>query len=150
MTFVRELLGRRPRRDDRVRTRTRAARNQHEQQREERIDTPALVRDGELTEYKAVRNPIGLYPKLKPFETEELQAEPGDYLYMFSDGFADQFNGATGKKVTYGRFRALLCDINKETSQAAEQQQRLNDFFNGWRADFVQMDDVLIGGFRVK
>jgi len=109
-----------------------------------------LVRNAELTEYKAVRCPIGLYPKIKPFETIDVQTEPGDYLYMFSDGFADQFNGVTGKKVTYGRFRNLLCDINKETSQGLGQQERLNKFLLDWRADFIQMDDVLIGGFRVK
>ncbi|MCQ2249994.1 MAG: SpoIIE family protein phosphatase [Bacteroidales bacterium] len=109
-----------------------------------------LVRNCELTEYKAQRCPIGLYPKLKPFETTDIQTQPGDYLYMFSDGFADQFNGKTGKKVTYGRFRNLLCDINKETSESAAQQDRLNKFLLEWRADFIQMDDVLVGGFRIK
>ncbi|MCQ2252770.1 MAG: SpoIIE family protein phosphatase [Bacteroidales bacterium] len=108
-----------------------------------------LVRDGVLTEYKPVKNPIGLYPRLRPFATTEIQTQPGDYLYMFSDGFADQFNGQTGKKVTYGRFKTLLEDINKTTSKSDEQVAMLNDFMNQWRAGFIQMDDILVGGYRI-
>ena len=108
-----------------------------------------LVRNGELFEHKAVKNPIGLYPRIKEFETEEIQAQEGDYIYMFSDGFADQFNGQTGKKVTYGRLKNLLTEINKETSVSRLQQQKLLDFITSWRGSFVQMDDILIGGYRI-
>lgn len=108
-----------------------------------------LVRKGELREFKAIKNPIGQYPRLKPFETEEFQAEHGDYIYMFSDGFADQFNGETGKKVTYGRLKNLLTDINKESDNPKIQKQKLLDFITTWRGNFVQMDDILIGGYRI-
>jgi serine phosphatase RsbU (regulator of sigma subunit) len=108
-----------------------------------------LVRNGELTEYKAVKNPIGLYPRIKPFETEEFQAEDGDYIYMFSDGFADQFNGETGKKVTYGRMKNLLVEINNETKNPAQQQEKLLKFITEWRGSFIQMDDILIGGYKI-
>ena len=108
-----------------------------------------LVRKGELREFKAIKNPIGQYPRLKPFETEEFQAEHGDYSYMFSDGFADQFNGETGKKVTYGRLKNLLTDINKESDNPKIQKQKLLDFITTWRGNFVQMDDILIGGYRI-
>lgn len=108
-----------------------------------------LVRKGELREFKAIKNPIGQYPRLKPFETEEFQAEHGDYIYMFSDGFADQFNGETGKKVTYGRLKNLLTDINIESDNPKIQKQKLLDFITTWRGNFVQMDDILIGGYRI-
>ncbi len=108
-----------------------------------------IVRAGQLMEYKAVRNPIGLYPRLRPFETIELQAEQGDYLYMFSDGFADQFNGATGKKLTYMRMKQLLVDINSRTSAGEEQKAMICQYLTDWRGSFIQMDDVLIGGFRI-
>ena len=108
-----------------------------------------LVRGGTLTEYKAVKNPIGQYPRLKPFETEEFQAQTGDFLYMFSDGFADQFNGETGKKVTYGRFKNLLVEINNETTDSEKQKEKLLNFITSWRGNFVQMDDILIGGYRI-
>ena len=108
-----------------------------------------LVRGGELTEYKAVKNPIGLYPRMKPFENQEIQAEDGDFIYMFSDGFADQFNGETGKKVSYGRLKSLLTDINNETQDPAKQQEKLLEFITSWRGSFAQMDDILIGGYRI-
>ena len=108
-----------------------------------------LVRGGELTEYKAVKNPIGLYPRMKPFENQEIQTEEGDFIYMFSDGFADQFNGETGKKVSYGRLKSLLTDINNETQDPAKQQEKLLDFITSWRGSFAQMDDILIGGYRI-
>ena len=108
-----------------------------------------IVRGGQLIEHKGVRNPIGLYPRLKPFETVEIQAQEGDYLYMFSDGFADQFNGSTGKKVTYMRLKQLLVDINGKTRVGEEQKAMLNDFLTQWRGSFIQMDDVLIGGYRI-
>ncbi len=108
-----------------------------------------LVRNGVLEEYKAVKNPIGLYPKLKNFETVEIQTQPGDYVYMFSDGYADQFGGNTGKKVTYGRFKNMLVDANNRTSVASEQEKIVGDYLDEWRAGFIQMDDVLVGGYRM-
>ncbi len=108
-----------------------------------------IVSNGALTEYKGVKNPIGFYPKEKQFETTEIPVKKGDYIYMFSDGFPDQFNAKTNKKVTYGRFKNLLVEINNETSDPEIQKKRLDDFFESWRNGFVQMDDVLIGGFRI-
>jgi serine phosphatase RsbU (regulator of sigma subunit) len=108
-----------------------------------------LVRAGELTEYRPVKNPIGLYPKLLQFETTEIQTQPGDYVYMFSDGYADQFGGEIGKKMSYKRFKGVLSDIYNRTSVASEQEKMLADFLDEWRADFMQMDDVLVGGYKM-
>lgn len=108
-----------------------------------------IVSNGALTEYKGVKNPIGFYPMEKKFETTEIPVKKGDYIYMFSDGFPDQFNAKTNKKVTYGRFKNLLVEINNETSDPETQKKRLDDFFESWRNGFVQMDDVLIGGFLI-
>ncbi|MCQ2973745.1 MAG: SpoIIE family protein phosphatase [Bacteroidales bacterium] len=108
-----------------------------------------LVSDGELTEFKAVRNPIGLYPKLKEFETIEAKAKKGDYIYMFSDGFPDQFSGNSHKKITYGRFKNLLIELNQKKLNSTQQQQELLNYFDNWRGDFIQMDDILIGGYQI-
>lgn len=108
-----------------------------------------LVRTGELTEYRPVKNPIGLYPKLLQFETTEIQTQPGDYVYMFSDGYADQFGGEIGKKMSYKRFKGVLTDIYNRTSVASEQEKMLADYLDEWRADFMQMDDVLVGGYKM-
>lgn len=108
-----------------------------------------LVRNSELTEYKPIKNPIGKYPRMKDFETTEIHVEKGDYLYMFSDGFADQFNGVTKKKVTYGRLKELFLDINAKSSESEYQKTRLGEFIDQWRGSLAQMDDILIGGYRV-
>jgi serine phosphatase RsbU (regulator of sigma subunit) len=108
-----------------------------------------LVRAGELTEYRPVKNPIGLYPKLLQFETTEIQTQPGDYVYMFSDGYADQFGGEIGKKMSYKRFKNMLADTCKRTLVASEQEKIIADFLDDWRADFAQMDDVLVGGYKM-
>ncbi|MBP5504159.1 MAG: SpoIIE family protein phosphatase [Bacteroidales bacterium] len=108
-----------------------------------------LVRNGELTEYKPIKNPIGKYPRMKDFETTEIHVEKGDYLYMFSDGFADQFNGVTKKKVTYGRLKELFLDINAKSSESEYQKTRLGEFIDQWSGSLAQMDDILIGGYRV-
>ena len=108
-----------------------------------------LVRDGELTEYRPVKNPIGLYPRLLNFETVEIQTQPGDYVYMFSDGYADQFGGEIGKKMSYKRFKNMLADTCKRTLVASEQEKIIADFLDEWRADFAQMDDVLVGGYKM-
>ena len=108
-----------------------------------------LVRDGELTEYRPVKNPIGLYPRLLNFETVEIQTQSGDYVYMFSDGYADQFGGEIGKKMSYKRFKNMLADTCKRTLVASEQEKIIADFLDDWRADFAQMDDVLVGGYKM-
>lgn len=108
-----------------------------------------IVSNGELTEYKPIKNPVGQYPRMKDFETVEIQVQKGDYLYMFSDGYADQFNGKTKKKVTYGRLKEILLEINAQSSESEYQKERLGEFLDQWRGSLAQMDDILIGGYRV-
>ena len=55
------------------------------------------VRGSHLTEYLPVRNPVGIYPRMIDFENRDVDIQPGDYIYMCTDGFADQFRD-TGKK----------------------------------------------------
>ncbi|MBR2104762.1 MAG: SpoIIE family protein phosphatase [Bacteroidales bacterium] len=107
------------------------------------------VRGSVLTEYAPVRNPIGLYPKVRQFEDHDVDIQSGDYIYMFSDGYADQFSSKS-QKFTLRRFRNLFVDINAKTKVAAEQAKILSDTFDQWRGSYKQMDDVLIGGYRIK
>jgi serine phosphatase RsbU (regulator of sigma subunit) len=78
------------------------------------------VRGTTLTEYKPVKNPIAIYPKLRPFEDCDVDIQSGDYVYMYSDGYADQFSDAH-QKLTNFRFRQLMVDINTKTKSAAGQ-----------------------------
>ena len=78
-----------------------------------------------------------------------LDVMPGDYIYMFSDGYTDQLD-ASCHKFTPRRLRQLLCDINAKTKVAAEQAKILDEEFNKWRKDVPQIDDILIGGYCIK
>jgi len=108
-----------------------------------------IIRNGELTEYKAVKTPVGAHPRPKDFETQEIEVSAGDYLFMFSDGFADQFSSTTKRKVTYGKFKELLTNIFKENPSGENFKKRLNEFIENWKGDFQQMDDILVGGYRI-
>lgn len=106
-----------------------------------------LYRNGELIETKATRNPIGVYIKEKPFEQHVFDLEKGDTMYMFSDGFPDQFGGEKEKKYSSKRFKQLLLEIH--TKPMAEQKEILNQEFENWRGDIEQIDDVIILGIRM-
>ena len=107
------------------------------------------VRGSELTEYKPVRNPIGIYLKMRPFENRDVDIQPGDYIYMFSDGYADQFSN-DNQKYTSRRLKELLIDINSKTKVASEQASLLNTALELWRGDSDQLDDILIGGYQIR
>lgn len=108
-----------------------------------------FVRDGELTQYKGDKFPIGAYEGSLPqlFTRTEFDLRKGDMIYIFSDGYADQFGGPDDKKFTTRKFKQLLLDIhNKPTEQ---QQQLLDDTLSRWRGDAEQVDDILIIGIRI-
>jgi serine phosphatase RsbU (regulator of sigma subunit) len=103
----------------------------------------------EILEIKATKSAIGGYTlDDQIFAQHELVIEKGDSIYIFSDGFADQFGGESGKKMMTKRFKELLI----ENSHLAMKNQgtMLFDYFNKWRgATNEQVDDVLIIGIRV-
>jgi serine phosphatase RsbU (regulator of sigma subunit) len=108
-----------------------------------------LVRGTELIEYKAIKNPVAIYPRMKNFENHEIDVQHGDYIYTFSDGFQDQLNEKMSK-FTSRRFRELLVSINAKTKVAAEQAALLNAAIDEWRGTYPQLDDVLVGGYCIK
>jgi len=67
-------------------------------------------------------------------------------IYLFSDGFADQFGGKDGKKFKYRPFRDLLIQISE--LPVHEQKNQLQQTFNSWKSNLRQLDDVLVFGFR--
>ncbi len=108
-----------------------------------------LVRGTELTEYKAVKNPVAIYPRMKDFENHEIEVQHGDYIYMYSDGFQDQLSTKASGKFTSRRFRELLIDINAKTKVASEQAELLNSAIDQWRGEYPQLDDILVGGYCI-
>lgn len=107
------------------------------------------VRGTTLTEYKAVKNPIAIYPKILPFVDHDVDIQHGDYVYMYSDGYADQF-GDDNRKFTSRRLRELLVSINSQTKVASEQAKLLENNLAEWRGTMEQMDDILIGGYCIR
>jgi serine phosphatase RsbU (regulator of sigma subunit) len=105
----------------------------------------------EIEEYKANKQPIGKYDELDPYTTHSIELNKGDSLYVFSDGYSDQFGGekgkAGGKKMKTTNFKKLLLSI-QELSMA-EQKDKLLYFFNEWKGDLEQLDDVCVIGVRV-
>ena len=107
-----------------------------------------LVRNGQLTEFAPDKMPVGRHEgAIEPFTLQRVQLEPGDTLYLFTDGFADQFGGPKGKKFKYRQLAEKLLGVHALPLQ--EQQQSLEAAFDEWKGELEQIDDVLVAGFRV-
>jgi len=107
-----------------------------------------LVRDGELVKIPADRMPIGIHVVAeKPFTGQPLELKKGDAIYLFTDGYADQFGGPTGKKFMYKPFQELLVSIAGEPVE--KQHDLLRKTFVDWQGNYEQVDDVLVMGFKV-
>ena len=109
---------------------------------------PVLIaRNGELLETKADRQPVGfLTGKQIEFTHHEVKLEKGDTIYLFSDGYSDQFGGPKGKKFKMAKFRKLLLSIQGQTMN--EQKASLETTLREWQGDQEQVDDILVMGIR--
>ena len=92
-----------------------------------------LFRNKLFTEYKADKQPIGIYPKEKDFSLTEIDLQKNDMLYMFSDGYSDQLGGEYGKKFMTKRFKETLFEIHN--NELNEQKKILNKTFEKWKND---------------
>lgn len=104
-----------------------------------------IIRDNKLTEIKGDRMSVGV-PGEMPFTNKTMKIEPGDIIYLFSDGYADQFGGPNNKKFMYRRFRHLLLTIHK--FPADEQKAIIHDSMETWRKDIEQVDDMIVIGMK--
>lgn len=106
-----------------------------------------LIRNKELIEFKADKQPIGKYANQLPFTTHLIKLEDNDCFYIFSDGYADQFGGTEGKKFKTASMKKLLISINDE--DMINQRNIINQTFENWRGQLDQLDDVCMIGIRV-
>jgi serine phosphatase RsbU (regulator of sigma subunit) len=107
-----------------------------------------LLRNNELNEYQADRMPIGIHGDTEnKFKRNDIDSIPGDIIYMFSDGYADQFGGKDNKKYRYSTLKAFLLKIHKLSM--LQQKQRLEKEFYDWKGTYPQIDDVLILGLKI-
>jgi tetratricopeptide (TPR) repeat protein len=101
----------------------------------------------ELKEVAADKQPIGKADRPIPFNTHNLKLQKGDTLYLFTDGYADQFGGPKGKKFKYAQFSEKLKTISHESME--EQKNILEKTFDAWKGNLEQVDDVLVIGVSV-
>lgn len=107
-----------------------------------------LLRSGELIEVKGDKQPIGSQPAgEKPFTQHTIDLIDGDSIYLFSDGYADQFGGVKGKKYKYKTFRDKLSLISGKPFK--EQGQIISAEFEQWKGDLEQLDDVCVLGLKL-
>lgn len=101
----------------------------------------------EMEVVKADKQPVGLFEGMTPFTSHTISIQEGDQLYMFTDGFADQFGGDKGKKMKYKPFKQVL--LQTSVLSAEEQHQSLLSHFDQWKSTYEQIDDVCIVGLRI-
>lgn len=109
-----------------------------------------LVRRGKVFRLKGSIYPVGSahYKAERDYQLHAFETQPDDVIYMFSDGFQDQFGGDQGRKYMTKRFRKFLLSISQLPMQ--EQRARLQQEFNDWVKDeYQQTDDVLVMGIRL-
>lgn len=107
-----------------------------------------LIRSEKLIEYPADRMPIGIFDNEDSnFKRNNIDIIPDDIIYMFSDGYADQFGGPSHKKFKYSALKTLLTEIHK--LPLTQQKQKLEKEFNEWKGTNPQIDDVLILGLKL-
>jgi serine phosphatase RsbU (regulator of sigma subunit) len=106
-----------------------------------------MIRNGELIETKANKQPIGQFDNPEPYTTHTFELEQGDAIYIFSDGYVDQFGGEKGKKFKATAFRSLLLSIQDKSME--EQKAIINESFETWKGHLEQIDDVCVIGVKV-
>ncbi len=107
-----------------------------------------LIREGNFVEFKGDKKPIGYFSgKEFSFTTTKIDLFKGDTLYIFTDGYADQFGGEKGKKLKYKQLRELLISI--QHMSMSDQELFLVRKFMDWKGNLEQIDDVCVIGIRV-
>ncbi len=106
-----------------------------------------IIRNNELIETKADKQPIGKFAERSPFTNHKITLQKNDTLYLFTDGYADQFGGEKGKKFKSGNLKQLLLSIQNKTME--EQKKYIIESFENWKGNLEQVDDVCIMGIRV-
>ena len=101
-----------------------------------------------IYEVKGDKQPVGQFSGAKPFINHSIQLTQGDVIYIFSDGFADQFGGKRGKKMKYSLFKQILT-LAQDQMILDGQKDFLSEYFVGWKGDLEQVDDVCVMGLKL-
>ena len=106
------------------------------------------ISEDKLNNYRGYHQPVGLLLGDKmPFTKHEVKLKKNDMLYIYSDGYQDQFGGEKGKKYMGVKFKKQLLKINKESTN--KQLILLEEDFESWTQNYEQIDDVCVMGVRI-
>jgi serine phosphatase RsbU (regulator of sigma subunit) len=105
-----------------------------------------VLRESEIIVIKGDNMPIGRYIKTDKFSVQEFDLQPGDCIYLFTDGYNDQFGGKKNEKFKRRNFKKLLLAI--QDLEFEEQMDVIQKMHNHWRGQNTQVDDILIIGFQ--
>ena len=106
-----------------------------------------LISNGEERILKPVFNPIGYYVQENPFTSEDIHVNGDEILYLYSDGFKDQFGGERGRKYQFRHFKEFLMKNHGKTMEA--QKQLITDEYHNWKGTQSQLDDITVLGVKL-
>ncbi|MCK4745927.1 MAG: SpoIIE family protein phosphatase, partial [Bacteroidales bacterium] len=107
-----------------------------------------LIRNAELTEYKADRMPIGIHGgEESEFRNHNIKVQSGDCIYIFSDGFQDQIGGEKGKKFLSKSLKLMITEVHMQPMP--KQKEIMNQTLQKWMKGFQQIDDIILMGMRI-
>lgn len=109
--------------------------------------TPLVIRNDEIVEMASDKMPVGHGERLDSFTLHEFNVQPGDRVYLYTDGFADQFGGPKGKKFKYKSLKDVL--LSEYINKMSKQKFVIEEVFEEWRGVLEQTDDVTVVGLKV-
>ncbi|MEO6303205.1 MAG: tetratricopeptide repeat protein [Bacteroidia bacterium] len=110
-------------------------------------NTPIVIRENKILEMPFDKMPIGKGETNESFKNHSVKLETGDNLYLYTDGYADQFGGPNGKKFKCKPLNEMLLSISKNKME--EQVKSLEQKFMDWKGNLEQVDDVCIIGIKI-
>jgi serine phosphatase RsbU (regulator of sigma subunit) len=106
------------------------------------------ISKGQFNEYKGDKSSVSIHIKMLPFTSQTFRYLNGDLLYMFTDGFFDQFGGPNQTKLKSKAFKELI--LNNTHFDMSAQKERFSQFFDLWKGDYDQIDDVSLLGIKLQ
>ncbi|MFI5205123.1 MAG: PP2C family protein-serine/threonine phosphatase, partial [Flavobacteriales bacterium] len=109
-------------------------------------NAPLIIRNGAIVEGACDKMPIGKGDSTNKFKLFSLELKKGDVLYLYTDGYADQFGGSKGKKFKESKLKELLATIYTSTVQ--QQYETLERHIKEWQGELEQVDDICVIGIK--
>lgn len=110
-------------------------------------NAPILISNHEIIELEKDRMPVGKGERTEEFKLHTLNLKPNDILYLYTDGYADQFGGPKGKKFKYKALNELLLSISSD--EISIQKEKLNSTIESWKGNLEQVDDICVVGIML-